>query len=589
MSDIDHLFSRSTDPDSGGIYMYNGEPDGGTAGLKYHLGRGWIRSASVEYFNSDKADGSINFQANCGIKIHGGATRTRSKTEKHSFKIGFKADYGPTKLKQQLFGKDSPEQYDWLVLRGGFDSRLGLQVMDPWAKSAMRDMGQYAACSKFVHLYLNGLYWGMYNLSEQMDENCMRDNLGGSAVDYDVLKDYAEVEAGDYQAWDKMVAMAGDHIEDPENYQKLLGNNPDGTSNAAYEKLLNPESLTDYILMNMYAGMTDWDHHNWVAARRKTDSEGFHFVAWDAEKGLTTADNVSQILERSNENRPTGLFFDLIGNDQFKDLFISGVNKHFFEGGALTPDAGLKRYERWLDEIDTALIADQARWVWDASDIWNKGYHSYYRNDYFSPRTEDVFKTLIRDRLYPLVQPVLFNTSNQSIPEDYRLFMSSTPGSEIRYTTDGIDPGHFMISDNNSIKTYDYNAIPLPPAGDTLHISARVKKDSLWSVLVHREYVISTSLNTGIEKTSDTGYLQCYPNPVLDLAQLEYSLPAPGHISLKIFSMMGREIATLEDGEITAGHHVVTWVPGNIPSGLYLCVLENRSESIRYTIRIVIK
>ena len=85
--------------------MYNGEPDGPTAGLMYHLGRGWIRPGSVEYFNSGKEDGFVDFQANCGLKIHGGASRTRTKTEKHSFKVGFKSEYGLSKLEEQVFGK----------------------------------------------------------------------------------------------------------------------------------------------------------------------------------------------------------------------------------------------------------------------------------------------------------------------------------------------------------------------------------------------------------------------------------------------------------------------------------------------------
>ncbi|MFO7657893.1 MAG: lamin tail domain-containing protein, partial [Bacteroidales bacterium] len=152
VSDIDNFFSKSTHPDSGGIYMYNGEPNGPTIALKYHLGRGWTRPGSVEYFNSDQSDGSLNFQANCGLKIHGGASRTRRKTEKHSFKIGFKSEFGPTKLKEQVFGNGSPKQYDWLILRGGFAPRLGQQVKDPWAKATMRAMGQYAARNKFVHV-----------------------------------------------------------------------------------------------------------------------------------------------------------------------------------------------------------------------------------------------------------------------------------------------------------------------------------------------------------------------------------------------------------------------------------------------------
>ncbi|MBN2214816.1 MAG: CotH kinase family protein [Bacteroidales bacterium] len=582
VSDIGNFFSRSTHPDSGGIYMYNGEPDGPTRDMKYHLGRGWERMGSVEYFNSDTKDGLIDFQANCCLKIHGGATRTRMKTEKHSFKVGFKPEYGPSKLNQQLFGKNSPDQYDWFILRGGFDRRLGQQIRDPWAKSTMREMGQYAARSKFVHVYLNGLYWGMYNLCEQMDENCMRDNLGGSADDYDIIKDYYEIEAGDTLNFDKLVAMADDHIENQENYQKLLGNNPDGAPNPSFEKMVNPENLVDYIMMNMYAGTGDWDYHNWLAARRRTDSEGFHFLVWDAEGVFRNVNNVSWIVDKGEEKRPTGIFSDLVKNDRFKDLFVSHVNRHFFEGGALTPDPGLERYEIWLNDIDTALIADQARWVYDTIDIWNEHYHSFIYS-YFPPRSETVFNQFITKELYPFVEPPVFNTEINIIPEDFLLYMSSPSGGEIRYTLDGTDPGHFKLTDNKSINIY--NNQPIPITADTLLVSARVRKDTLWSKLVSKEFLIG--INSGsitCKSIPGDGYFYNFPNPVNKHTCIMFSLSKPAHVCLKIYSLQGVLVAILENQMRPAGQHSVWWNSGSLPPGTYICVLEDLSTAKRYRI-----
>ncbi|MFC2136822.1 CotH kinase family protein [Bacteroidota bacterium] len=589
VSDIDNFFSKNTHPDSGGIYMYNGEPDGPTRNLTYHLGRGWIRPGSVEYFNSDPDDGLIDFQANCGLKIHGGASRTRSKTEKHSFKIGFKPEYGPTKLKQKLFGKGSPDQYDWLILRGGFAPRLGLQVLDPWAKSALEDMGQYAARNKFVHVYLNGLYWGMYNLSEQMDENCMRDNLGGRADDYDIIKDYYEIEAGDSIAWDKLVAMADDNIENTENYQKLLGINPDDSTDTTYDKLLNAENFIDYIMMNMYAGTADWDQHNWFGVRRKTNSEGFHFLVWDAEKIFSNNNIVNWLVDEGNENRPSGLFTDLIKNEQFKNLFISHVNKHFFEGGALTPEPCLNRYEKWLNEIDTALIADQSRWIMNENDIWNKNYHSFIY-DYFPPRTENVFKQFIGKELYPLVEIPQFNTSDKTLSKEFLLYMTAPEGCEIYYTLDGTDPGHFKMSENNSIIKYDFNPIPIYYLqGDELYISARVKKDSLWSIKVTKQFMIEEDSTVIINEISQyDDYLYNYPNPMNDYTELIFSLSNTSNVSLKIYNILGEQITTLTEGMKLAGEHKVNWNSSNLSSGIYICILENKSDSKRYR-RIIIK
>ncbi len=582
VSDIDNFFSRNTDPDSGGIYMYNGEPDGPTRDLKYFLGRGWIRPGSVEYFNSDTDDGNIDFQANFGLKIHGGASRTRMKTEKHSFKIGFTPEYGPAKLKKKLFGKGSPDQYDWLILRGGFAPRLGLQVLDPWAKSTLRDMGQYAARSKFVHVYLNGLYWGMYNLCEQMDENSLRDNLGGKAGDYDIIKDYYEIESGDSVAWAKLLALAANGIENNENYQKLIGNNLDGTPNSTYEKLLNPENLIDYIMMNMYAGTGDWDYHNWFAARRKTDSEGFHFLVWDAEGVFKNTNNVGWIVDGGELERPTGLFSDLLENEQFKNLFIARVNKHFFEGGALTPKPSLERYESWLNDIDTALIADQARWVWDENDIWNKNYHSFIY-DYFPGRTESVFIQLIGKGLYPYIELPQFNTNKDTISNEFQLYMTAPSDGEIYYTFDGTDPGHYKYSKNKAIYLYDNNPIPIYySTSDTVLISARVKKDNLWSILVKKQFIISRDSVDVINNISQVkNDLFTYPNPMLNYTNIIYSLSKTFDIKIKIFNILGEEVITLEDETKPEGEYLVKWEPGNISAGIYLCVLENKTENIK--------
>ncbi len=590
VTDIDNLFSKSTDADSGGIYMYSGESLGSTSSLLYHLGRGWIRPASVEYFNSDDQDGSIDFQENCGIKIHGGASRTTYKTLKRSFKIGFKSEYGPTKLKERVFGDDSPNQYDWLILRGGFDVRLENQVVDPWVKSSMRDIGHYAARSKFVHVYLNGMYWGMYNLSEQMDENCMRDNLGGNDSDYDIIKDYYEVESGDTLAWDELISSANDPVYLADNYQVLLGNNPDGTPDPANEKLLNAENLIDYVMLIMYNNPWDWDNHNWVGARRKTNSEGFNFLVWDAESGLSDGSMVSWLINDGGyNNRPSGLFSDLMKNQEFRDHFISRVNNNFFEDGELTPDPGLRRYKKWLDEIDTALIADQARWYANVSDIWNIQQHAFI-NNYFPSRTETVFKQFISEGIYPQIEKPEFNSSARTIPVDFDLFMTAPEGGKIRYTVDGTtDPGYYSLATSSSIIVYDGEAISIPDEGESITIMARSKVDTLWSELVKVKYTIGEEgLSVPDNSITDKGgYLYNFPNPMEDYTTIKYSLPEPSSISLKIYNAMGEFIVSLEDGLKQEGEHDFTWNSENIPSGIYFCILENYGNSKSYSIKII--
>lgn len=587
VTDVDNLFSKSTNADSGGIYMYSGEPLGSTSSLLYHLGRGWERPASVEYFNSGIKDGSLDFQENCGIRIHGGASRSTRKTLKRSFKIGFKSAYGPTKLKETMFGEDSPDQYDWLILRGGFDRRLENQVVDPWVKSAMRDMGHYAARSKFVHLYLNGMYWGMYNLSEQMDENCMRDNLGGDEDDYDILKDYYEVEAGDTVAWDQLIAMAADSAYLADNYQVFLGNHADGTPDSTNEKLINAENLIDYIMLIMYNNPWDWDNHNWVAARRRTNSEGFQFFPWDAESGLSTGSMVAWVVQSGNYNRPSGLFSDMMKSQQFRDLYITRVNKHFFEDGALTPDPGLRRYKEWLDELDTALIADQARWYADVHDIWNISHHTFI-DAYFPGRTETVFKQFIAEGIYPNIDKPQLNTTDTYLPVDFELLMSAPEGAEIRYTIDGTDPGYYSLETSSSIMVYDGEAIPLPAEGEILTLLARTKSDTLWSTLTSKTFTIGEEVQFIPDNSiADNSYLFNYPNPGSNYTNIKFFLPEATQISLRVYTLMGEFVASLDNGLKEQGEHTLTWNMENVPPGMYFCILEDLSHSQRYRLKII--
>jgi hypothetical protein len=51
---------------------------------------------------------------------------------------------------------------------------------------------------------------------------------------------------------------------------------------------------------------------------------------------------------------------------------------------------------------------------------------------------------------------------------------------------------------------------------------------------------------------------------------IEYSISKPGFTSLKVFNLLGQEVATLVEAYRRAGHYVVSWDAGLAPSGVYL-------------------
>jgi hypothetical protein len=62
---------------------------------------------------------------------------------------------------------------------------------------------------------------------------------------------------------------------------------------------------------------------------------------------------------------------------------------------------------------------------------------------------------------------------------------------------------------------------------------------------------------------------QNYPNPFNSGTVIEYSLPRREHVNLKIYDILGQEIAVIVDAKQSPGFYKYQWAPRNITSGIY--------------------
>jgi len=67
-----------------------------------------------------------------------------------------------------------------------------------------------------------------------------------------------------------------------------------------------------------------------------------------------------------------------------------------------------------------------------------------------------------------------------------------------------------------------------------------------------------------------------FPNPFNPTTTIEFALPSPSHIRLEVFDLLGRCVATLEDGNFPAGYYRTVWNADGafLATGLYICRLE---------------
>ena len=376
----------------------------------------WERPCSVEYILPDGAQG---FQADCKIEVHGNASRRPFRMQKHSLRLTFTSDYGVSKLRYPLFPDSDVEEFNQLVLRACFTDSWGLvswsssryrpndsqYLRDVWMKDSLRDMGQPSSHGNFVHLYVDGLYFGLHNLTERVGEDFFASHLGGEPEDWEVNEDLSSPDA----RWRTMMSI------DPST--------PSGY--AQMQAYLDMENFADYMLLHFYADAEDWPHHNGYAAANAISGDGrYRFFVWDQEIVL---DYHGRAASRIDNAQGAGELFQKMRTSQaFRLLFADRVYKHCFNAGALSVTGSQDRYLALADGIDKAIVAESARWgdtqmstpygnaVQQPSPLGNVNHNLYppvpYGPDYLSTREDNWILEL--DNILQNYIPAIHDTAN---------------------------------------------------------------------------------------------------------------------------------------------------------------------------------
>jgi immune inhibitor A len=83
------------------------------------------------------------------------------------------------------------------------------------------------------------------------------------------------------------------------------------------------------------------------------------------------------------------------------------------------------------------------------------------------------------------------------------------------------------------------------------------------------EIKLRLSLSSPVETPEEFALQQNYPNPFNPTTVINYLLPIDSYVKLKVYNLLGQEVATLVDGEQLAGYHEAVWDASAVPSGVY--------------------
>jgi len=202
-------------------------------------------------------------------------------------------------------------------------------------------------------LYLNGKYWGLYNICERIDADFLASYSGHA--DWDIIKD-GKAKSGDSAAWRRFRAWYYSvDLSRKSNYE-------------AMQKMLDLENFTDYVIVNVWTQNYDWPSHNWYAARKRGVKDArWIFLTWDAEYAFGAGMQPYQVNHNTlafasspRQGNLGMLLGKLLRNADYCAYFTERLSKHL--AGALDAKSVRARLEERLAQVRPVISAEAQRW-----------------------------------------------------------------------------------------------------------------------------------------------------------------------------------------------------------------------------------
>lgn len=366
-------------------------------------GKEWEREASITVFRS----GENIVEQDMGIRIKGASTRN---TAQKSFHLYARSDYGASKIEYPLIPDNLDRQgklidkYDSISLRAvGEEGRL----RDGFAQKLLADRADITTQDmKMCVVFLNGEYWGLYEMIEKLSDYFIETNYGIEKKDVAMIKN-GELEEGEQVEFDNFTKFC-------DTYSKL-----DLTTDANYKAVcdyIDVDSFIDHYAAGLYLGTYDWPNRNCGVWRNTGEpiegnpySDGkWRFISFDYDftMGKTYGDyggvegyaydNFQHMvnIDRSEKLAPTNLFLNLLKNKDFRSKFVNVYCDYANE--VLSPEKANAMIETYSRDYTEPLAQTTVRW-WGFYGGSKESNLSYNRQEYKN-KTLPQIQTFFRER-----------------------------------------------------------------------------------------------------------------------------------------------------------------------------------------------
>ncbi len=283
--------------------------------------KGWERPINIEFFEED---GELAFNQGAGARIFGGFSKGLPMK---SLAIIARKRYGEKRFNYQLFPNKDLKKFKSFILRNSGSDFNKTHFRDALLTDLVEPLDMEIQSYRPVVVYINGVYWGIHNVRDKLNEHYLKYNCGANKDSVDLMKHKNDLQHGNRKYYTSMKKyMEKTEFSSSEEIEHL-------------NTLMDIDNYLNYNITEVYIDNRDagGNIRYW---RPRTETGRWRWILFDTDMSFGISDwkgyKRNTLFKMTNKNTEiwpdpawsTFIIRKLLENDSVKNVYINRCADH---------------------------------------------------------------------------------------------------------------------------------------------------------------------------------------------------------------------------------------------------------------------